>query len=206
MNITPAPRAYRQGARAEASAATGRRILDAFVARLERQWVDEIRLDDVAADADVTVQTVIRRFGGKEGLLAAMAERFGVEVQARRAAPAPGDWRGHVEAVFADYEISGRFVLRMLAQEERWPGLKPVLEFGRTGHCEIVARIHAPWFEPLAPDGRARLLAALVMLTDVQSWRLLRIDRGLSAPAAVAVTQRLVGNALQSAEKGEWND
>src|SRR3954471_22170031 len=95
MNIATAPRPYRQSARADAAAATAQRILDAFVERAERQWMDEIRLDEIAAAGGVPVQTVIGRFGGKQGLLAAMAERFGEEVQARRAARHVGDWRGH---------------------------------------------------------------------------------------------------------------
>ena len=33
------------------------------------QWYDEITLDRVADEAGVTVQTIVRRFGGKAGLL-----------------------------------------------------------------------------------------------------------------------------------------
>ena len=47
---------------------------------------DRIRLEDVAADAEVTVQTVIRRFGSKHGLLAATVEREFARLAADRAA------------------------------------------------------------------------------------------------------------------------
>src|SRR6266545_3349860 len=59
------PRRYTQGARAQAAEATALRIVDAFLTRLMKQWFDEITLDGVAEDAGVTVQTVVRRFGGK---------------------------------------------------------------------------------------------------------------------------------------------
>ena len=78
-----AVRAYQQNARAESTEATGRRIVDAFLHRLMNHWFDEITLDQVAADAGVTVQTVVRRFGGKDGLLAkAGAEKDWLQSQA----------------------------------------------------------------------------------------------------------------------------
>src|SRR5690242_6403041 len=87
MNTNSATRRYSQGARAQSAEATGRRIVEAFLARLLKQWFDEITLDQVAADAGVTVQTVVRRFGGKEGLLSKSARILGVRINAQRVAP-----------------------------------------------------------------------------------------------------------------------
>ena len=84
------PRVYRMTARAEATARTGERIIDAMLARYAVVPYDRIRLEDVAADAEVTVQTVIRRFGTKDGLLAATVEREFTRLAADRAA-AMGD-------------------------------------------------------------------------------------------------------------------
>ena len=72
MNSDSETRTYRQTARAKAAEETGIRIVEAFMARMEDCWFEEIRLEDVASDAGVTVQTVIRRFGGKDGLLEAI--------------------------------------------------------------------------------------------------------------------------------------
>src|SRR5215472_153231 len=96
-------RQYTQRARAEAAEATGRRIVEAFLARLMGQWFDEITLDQVAEDAGVTVQTVVRRFGGKEGLLASAAKAFGEQVEAQRVAPL-GNIGLLVENLLGDYE------------------------------------------------------------------------------------------------------
>lgn len=196
MNIAARP--YRQSARAESAAATGRRILDAFFARLHEGWLDEITLDEIARAAGVTVQTVIRRFGGKEGLLRAAAERLGEEVTARRDIPADGDPRAHVAAVFGDYEVSGALMLRLLAQEDRWPALKPWLNLGRARHREIVEHHYRRHLEPLPADGRARLVAGLVAVTDVYTWRLLRLDQGLSRGAAVELAGTLASALLET--------
>jgi AcrR family transcriptional regulator len=82
-------RPYVMSARAEATARTGERILDAAIDLFWEQPTDRLSLEDVARRADVSVQTVIRRFGGKDGLLAAAGEREA----ARRARAAPSEPR-----------------------------------------------------------------------------------------------------------------
>jgi AcrR family transcriptional regulator len=79
-------------ARAEATTATGERILDTAIAVFWQRPVDDISLEEVARRAGVSVQTVIRRFGGKHGLLAAAAERETERVSGHRgqAPPWPG--------------------------------------------------------------------------------------------------------------------
>jgi len=112
------PRAYNLGARAESAEALGQRIVDAFLTRLMKQWFDEITLDQIADDAGTTVQTIVRRFSGKDGLLAAAVRTFASGVNARRATPA-GDIARMVDNVVADYEHSGDAVIRLLALESR---------------------------------------------------------------------------------------
>jgi AcrR family transcriptional regulator len=67
-----------------AAAATGERILDAAVAVFWQRPVDDIPLEEVARRAGVSLQTVIRRFEGKQGLLAAAAERETERVRRQR--------------------------------------------------------------------------------------------------------------------------
>ena len=78
-----AKRGYRMTARAHAAQAAGDRILGAFTDRLRDGWFDEIRLEDVANAAGVSVQTVIRRFGGKDGLVTAASQEIGRQVMVR---------------------------------------------------------------------------------------------------------------------------
>ncbi|WP_024925047.1 helix-turn-helix domain-containing protein [Mesorhizobium sp. NBIMC_P2-C2] len=78
------PRAYRQSARAEAVQDTEQQIVEALTALLAERWFDEITLDDIAATAGTTRQTVIRRFGSKTGVLSAMAAQMDVSIQDQR--------------------------------------------------------------------------------------------------------------------------
>src|SRR3954454_24266743 len=84
-----ARRPYRMTARAAAAAATGERILDAAVEVFYA--TADLPLDEVAARAGVTVQTVIRRFGGREGLFAAALERESGRVRDQRDTAPVGD-------------------------------------------------------------------------------------------------------------------
>ncbi|MBV9882937.1 MAG: TetR family transcriptional regulator [Sphingomonadaceae bacterium] len=195
---SPAPRPYRQTARARAAQETGIRLVEAFSARLREHWFDEIRLEDVARDGGVTVQTLIRRFGGKEGLLDAAQARISEEIRARRAqAPArrPGA-AGAIAALAADYEEVGDFVLRMLAQEGRHPAIRNMADFGRAGHRQWVAENFALWLDPLAGEARRRALDALVVACDVYVWKLLRRDMGRPLAEYRALVAAMAAAAL----------
>ena len=116
MKNTSQARPYRQTARAEAAAAKGRCIVEVFLKRLGEQWYDEITLDRVADEAGVTVQTVVRRFGGKAGLLDATIQAMGREAKERRVNP-PGDPDRLVRNLVEDYEKNGDTIIRLLAVE-----------------------------------------------------------------------------------------
>src|ERR1700742_4822828 len=127
----PAPtRIYRQTARAEAAEATALRIIEAFNACMRSQWFDEITLEEVARLAGVTVRTVIRRYGSKDGLLKAFVEDFVPSVGLSRDTP-PGNVAAAIARLVDVYEAWGDSVIRNLAQEQRHPALKPLLALGR---------------------------------------------------------------------------
>src|SRR5260221_65452 len=69
MNIErTAKRAYRMASRAEASEATRERILAAATALFTQLTYDEVSLDAVARRAEVSLPTVLRKFGSKDEL------------------------------------------------------------------------------------------------------------------------------------------
>jgi AcrR family transcriptional regulator len=170
-------RKYQQRSRAEGAEQTRRRIVDAFLDCNRDQWFDEITLGEVARRAGVTTRTVIRQFGGKEGLVAGVAQYVAPATSERRAV-SPGDVDAAIERLFENYEQDGRITIRALAQEERYPVLKPALEAGRAGHRAVAAANFAPWLDPLAEDQRQGALDALVIVTDIYAWKLLRVDMG----------------------------
>lgn len=168
-------RPYRQTARAQAASETADRILRAFVVRMEQGWFDEIRLEDVATDAEVTVQTVIRRFGGRDGLLSA-AEAVMKEDITNARQVLKGDVRRALDAIVAEYESLGSLIIRLLAQEQRYPPIKAVTDTGRAIHREWVGTIFEPWLDRMIPDARTRAHDELVIALDVYVWKLLRLD------------------------------
>ena len=58
-----AKRPYRQTARAAAAESLRQRVVTAFNDLLLSRWIDEITLDEVAASAGTTRQTVARQSG-----------------------------------------------------------------------------------------------------------------------------------------------
>ena len=183
MNSAPPPparRSYRQGARAEAAEVTGQRIVEAFLTALRERWMEDITLEDVARAAGVSVQTVIRRFGGKPGLLEAATNAVDADVRNTRGVP-KGDLPTAVANLCADYERTGDMLIRLLAQEERYPALATFLDYGRTHHRGWVAEVAEPWLAELEAPAREAALDALVATLDVYVWRLLRRDMGRCA-------------------------
>src|SRR3954447_1900981 len=67
-------RPYRMRVRAEQVVATRERMLATAMQLFGTRLYDEVSLDDVAAGAETTVQTVIRHFGSKDSLFAAVAD------------------------------------------------------------------------------------------------------------------------------------
>lgn len=191
----PERRRYRQGARAEAAQQTAGRILDSFVARLTDGWFDEITLDSVAADAGVSVQTVLRRFGSKEGLMEAARDRLAEEVRIRRKVEA-GDIDAAISQLAADYESTGDLVMRLLAQEDRYPALRPFTDLGRREHREWLEKTFAPQLEAWRGAERERRVDMLVAASDLYLWRLIRRDMGRPPADYRKNVRQLIDGAL----------
>ena len=185
------PRAYVQTARAASTADTRRRILDAVVALVLRRKSVEIVLADVAEAAGVSVQTVLRHFGSREGLFEAGIAHAREQVAAERAAPV-GDVTAAVSALFNHYERWGDVVLRLLAQGDGSPATDTVTEQGRQFHDTWVRDVFAPLLAPLPADQHEAITDLLVVATDIYTWKLLHHDRRLPRRQAEQRVLRLI--------------
>ena len=189
-------RSYELRTRAVSAAATGARILEVARARLLVQTYDEITLDDVAADAGVTVQTVLRRFGSKEALARAIADQIGQEAIPQRDSAPAGDVIGALAVLIEHYEQLGDMVMQVLRQELRVPVFAEFTAVGRAYHRDWIARVFAPWLDMRTGAGRERLHAQLVALCDVYTWFLLRRQAGLSRHSVELAIRELVEGVL----------
>jgi len=191
----PSKRPYRMRARAEAAAETGRRILQAAI-ELPELLTGGASLEDVAAGAGVTVQTVLRRFGSKEGLIAAASEEARRRIRAQRDEAPVGDITGAVENLVDHYEESGDAWARVVAQEDRFPGLRRITDDGRVLHREWVERTFGALLGDRKGEERELRLAELIAVTDLMVWKLLRRDLGLSRDQTELAIKELL-NALK---------
>lgn len=188
-------RTYDMTHRAKRAAETTERIVAATEALLAGRPLAEVTLQAIAAGAGVTVQTVLRHMGSREGCFEAVARRVAARVEDQRGRVEPGDVDGAIDAVLAHYEADGRLVLNLLAQEGGGdPFALRTAEGGRSYHRAWVERSFGPVLA--RPDQEA--IDALVTATDLYVWKLLRLDLGRSAADTRSVLARLVHAAMEA--------
>lgn len=174
----------------QAQAQERRRFIIACAAELLGDAsADEFRLEDVARAADTSVQTILRAFGSKDGLMLAALETaapdevdFSVFVDLES-----GDLERLVLALFTIYDKIGDLVIRMLAEEHRSSEFQTALEVGRQFHKGWVTKVFAPYIDKKPPEERAALFHALLAASDIYIWKILRRDESLSLEDAIAV-------------------
>ena len=189
------PRAYDNSKRARDAARTTERIVAATEDLLAGGPIGDVTLQAIAAGAEVTVQTVLRHMGSRDGCFAAVGERIGARVAAQRGGTEPGDVDAAIAALIAHYEAEGRLVLNLLAQEGGGEAIpREAAEAGRAYHRAWVVRCFGPWNQGPDPE----VVDALVAATDLYVWKLLRLDLGRSAEATEHVVARLVRSVLEA--------
>jgi AcrR family transcriptional regulator len=180
-------------ARAAAAVATGERILESAWKHFSTRAYEQVRLREIAADAEVTVQTLHARFGSKDDLLAAAYRWWGEQEAVLRDAAPAGQVAEAVRVVFDHYEAHGDAILRMLSQEDRVPAIGEAMELGRGYHRTWAETVFAPLLRGLAAAEREQRLVTMIVATDVYVWKLLRRDMGMARSRAEAVVVRMVG-------------
>jgi len=172
---------------------TERLILEAAAEIISTEEFDALSMRRVAAKANVSLSTVVRHFGTKDALLAALVSQGGddVEREDMRRNIEQGDVAAAVRVVVGDYEQAGQQLMHMLAQEHRFPALSALLDIGREGHRRWVRWAFAPQLSGRSGARRSQLEDLLVVGTDVFTWKLLRIDRKLSARATSSTMTEL---------------
>jgi AcrR family transcriptional regulator len=188
-------RTYTMGARARAVEDTRTRIREALFDLGTTRVFSDISLEDVAHEAGVSVQTVLRHFGSRAGLIESNIQYAIDRVAHERVAP-EGDVDTALTVLVDHYELRGDTVLLMLAQEATDELVHRLTENGRRMHREWVRST----FGDVVAD-REDLLDLLVVATDVYTWKLLRRDRGYSRATTEQRMKTLVRAVTSSGER-----
>lgn len=188
-------RAYDNSRRAERAAQTRERIVEVTEDLLTSQAEQSVTLKAIAEGSGVTVQTVLRHMGSREGCLEGVVERVGARIDAERGGSEPGDIAGALAGLLAHYESTGRLILNLVAQETGSSELAArAASKGRAYHRDWVLRCFGPHLcDPSEVD-----VDALVAATDLYVWKLLRLDLERSPEAVEAAMTRLVRAVLES--------
>lgn len=189
-------RSYVLQARAQTVRETRERIMEAVLAMATEKPLSALVLPEVAARSGVSVQTVLRQFGTREGLLDAAGELASERVRAERRV-APGDVPAAITNLFDHYESRGDGVLLLLAQESWEPRAADIADQGRHIHREWVEQVFEPLLAAATEPSRKETIDLLVVACDVYTWKLLRRDQKLDRKNAEARVIRLVSAILQ---------
>jgi AcrR family transcriptional regulator len=193
-------RRYKMSKRAETSAQTAIDIYQVTVALWHERPLSDITLETIAERANVSVRTIIRRFGSKEGLFEDCIKNNVDDMESNRHKAKVGDIEGALNCLLDDYEAHGDAMIRTLAVEEQLAIARRVLQAGRIYHREWCARIFAPYLPASGENHYDEVLLAFVAATEIYLWKLLRRDLNYDLPttrkAFLRLVQGLVNNRV----------
>lgn len=173
-------RTYSMDKRSGAAAETSRRILESTMELYWQMPIENVTLAMIAERSGVAVQTVIRKFGGRDEVFTAAAEMARDQVDAEREV-AGGAALEEIVAVLVDhYEAYGDGVMKLLSEENSLPVIAEIIAHGRELHRDWCDRVFAAELDSVAGPERRRRRAQLIAICDVYTWKLLRRDNGLS--------------------------
>ena len=186
-------RTYRQNVRAEAAHETAAAILKAARELTNEKWLDQLTLDDVAERAGVAVRTVFRRFGTRDELITAMADKYRTDLESGDRKPPPaGEIKQAIAMLVDSYEREGAYNLRGLAQESRWPFIQEMFDHARARHRRFVQQVFARELEGLSNNIKQQRTAQLEIATWMTTWKYFRIDLSFSKNKTEAALLDLV--------------
>ncbi|WP_373495642.1 TetR/AcrR family transcriptional regulator [Aquiflexum sp.] len=197
MNSELEKRKYRMTSRAEKVSQNDQKIMKAIVQLWEELPINEITLEKVAIKSGVTVRTILRKFGSKEGLIEACVENDAAGRRKNRDLAVPGDYKRALEILLEDYEKLGDASIRTLAVEEELPIAGKMLDKGRANHREWCKKVFAPDLpDANSPEYEHRLMT-FITATEFYLWKLLRRDLKRSYEETYKIYRSLLEGLIQ---------
>lgn len=199
MNVR---RSYRQTARADAAEQRTDRIRRAALELFVEVPFEQLTLSAVADRAGVGLQTLIRRVGTKDGLVAMVTDWVGPLAGELLGPPESADPEVVACAFARQYEQWAPVNERTYQQRDASPALAANAEAGRRAHRDWVARSFAVPLAGLPHQQRAVVLARLVAVTGVELWLVLRRDEKLTEAETTDAVRDLIHACLPPSASG----
>jgi len=141
------PRTYNMTKRRNTVAKTKESIIAATESLLTNGSLTDLTLQAIADNAGVTVQTVLRHMGSREGCLVAVAKVFLERVDTQRGHTEPGDLDAAISSVLDHYETESGLVLNLIEQAGTGEAFaSQAVENGRKYHRNWVKRCSGPLY------------------------------------------------------------
>ena len=187
-------RKYNMTNRSDSSKKTNYSIITATENLLASGPLDKVTLPAIAKGANVTVQTVMRHMGSREGCLKAVAKMVAQRIDSQRGHVKSGDIDSAISVLMEHYESDSTLILNLLDQANKGENFaSKMAEKGRKYHRNWV--VHC--FNPLADLNQQETLDALVAATDIYVYKLLRHDLGRSFRKTKSIINHLVRGILE---------
>ena len=166
--------------RAEQVARNDRKVLNAMADLWFELPLSELTLDKVAERSGVTVRTILRKFGSKEGLFIACIDNDAERFTHKRMQVIPGDLHAILDALLEEYERMGDALIRTLTLEYSYPSTQALLRKARSIHRDWCSQVFEPYLPNESSGSYETVLSAFIAGTEFYLWKLLRRDLGKS--------------------------
>jgi len=173
-------RKYQMTSRAQSAENTSADIIRVLGELWIEHSIHDITLDMIAAKAGITVRTILRKFGSKEGLFEAALKTDAGGLHAIKDQAETGNIERAASLLMQEYEVTGMAGIRTLAIENELPIAAKILKKGREMHMKWCERVFSPYLPKSDHKKYKIMLGAFYSVTDVYKWKLLRKDLGYS--------------------------
>jgi AcrR family transcriptional regulator len=193
-------RPYHKRKRAETEEETRRRITEAAVELHGTVGPALTTVTEVAERAGVSRMTVYNHFPTDADLFRACSSHW----ERRNPFPDPASWPEHadptervtkaLEELYDWYDRTQGMLEKVLRDAPVVPALGQMMEGTWGGYMhDVVGALSRGW--AVRPDAEVRLRAALRLVADFGTWRLLS-EAGLTGPSAARLAARMVTGAV----------
>ena len=164
--------------------------------------INEITLEMIAEEADVTTRTILRKFGSKEGLMIDSLSYDPAEISNQRDLAKPGDIDDILNTLLSSYEQMGDAAIRTINLESELEIARKIGKKGRIQHRNWCIKVFAPYLpDPKSPDYEINL-TSFIAVTEIYLWKLMRRDLKYSKNRTFSVFKNMIeGVIYKSAQK-----